>query len=333
MEAKGCGPGQEPSGQSRKRAQGKKQNRKKSIGKRRAIGLSLAGGFLLICALITAIWGVQAWKQAEGFLGLADFSTQADSYPFAMHVLNVGKADSILLECDGHFMLVDGGTVDQGVPIRQYLTRRGVQHLDYLVNTHPDDDHMGGLETVVQQFSVNVFLTADLPDDLQPQSALYASLLQTMERRHVLQKTAAAGDVFALGSAQVEVLGPITMADDTNNNSLVLKVTYGETVFLLMGDAEEEEEESLLKSGVDLSADVLKVGHHGSNTSTTEELLEAVHPEYAAISVGQDRNNLPKKKILQRLEEARAALYRTDLDGTLLFGSDGKTVEVQTEYE
>lgn len=250
-----------------------------------------------------------------------------------MHVLNVGKADAILLECEGHFMLVDGGTVDQGVPIRQYLTRRGVQHLDYLVNTHPDDDHMGGLEAVVQQFSVNTFLTTELPDELQPQSTSYASLLQTIEQRHVLHKTVAAGDTVSLGSAQVDVLGPVTMADDTNNNSLVLKVTYGETAFLLMGDAEEEEEESLLKSGVDLSANVLKVGHHGSNTSTTEELLEAVQPECAAISVGQDRNHLPKKNILQRLEEAGAALYRTDLDGTLLFGSDGKIVEVQTEYE
>ncbi len=182
-----------------------------------------------------------------------------------MHVLNVGKADAILLECEGRFMLVDGGTVDQGVPIRQYLTRRGVQHLDYLVNTHPDDDHMGGLEAVVQQFSVNAFLTTELPDELQPQSASYASLLQTMEQRHVRHKTVAAGDTVSLGSAQVDVLGPITMADDTNNNSLVLKVTYGETAFLLMGDAEEEEEESLLKSGVDLSANVLKVGHHGSN--------------------------------------------------------------------
>ena len=227
MEEKDSGPKQESSGQIRKRPSGKTSKRKKSIRKRRAIGLSLAGGFLLICALVTAIWGVQAWKQAENFLGLADFSTHADSYPFAMHVLNVGKADAILLECEGHFMLVDGGTVDQGVPIRQYLTRRGVQHLDYLVNTHPDDDHMGGLEAVVQQFSVNTFLTTELPDELQPQSASYASLMQTMEQRHVLHKTVVAGDTVSLGSAQVDVLGPVTMADDTNNNSLVLKITYG----------------------------------------------------------------------------------------------------------
>ena len=129
------------------------------------------------------------------------------------------------------------------------------------------------------------------------------------------------------------MLAPITLADDSNNNSLVLRVTYGETTFLLMGDAETEEENSLLESGTNLAADVLKVGHHGSMTSTSEQFLEAVSPRYAAISVGKDRNELPRKEILQRLELADVAIYRTDLEGTLLFGSDGETVEVWVEQE
>ncbi len=248
-----------------------------------------------------------------------------------MHVLDVGKADAILLECDGHFMLVDGGTVDQGRPVRQYLTRRGVTQLDYVVNTHPDKDHIGGLATVLEHIPVSHFLTSVLPEGKAPDSKEYQATMETVEKRHIAQQTVSAGDTFPLGPAYVEVLAPITVADDTNNNSIVMRVTFGKTVFLLTGDAEEPEEISLLKSGTDLSADVVKVGHHGSNTSTSQQFLEAVSPSYAAISVGKDSNELPKKKILKRLESAGAAIFRTDLNGTILFGSDGHTIQVHLE--
>lgn len=292
-----------------------------------------AGIALLVCALTVILWASGGFKQLSALVGLEDFSRTAEQYPFAMHVLDVGKADAILLECEGRFMLVDGGTIDQGVPVQQYLTRRGVTQLDYVVNTHPDKDHIGGLSTVMEHISTGLFLTSLLPEGETPDSKEYLSAMQTVQKRHIAQKTVAAGDRFSLGSAQVEILAPISAADDTNNNSIVLRVTFGETTFLLTGDAEEQEEESLLKSGTDLSADVLKVGHHGSNTSTTQPFLEAVSPKYAAISVGKDNNNLPKKKILKRLESSGAAIFRTDLHGTILFGSDGHTIQVHFENQ
>ncbi len=286
---------------------------------------------LLIGILIVILWAAGTFKSLSSLLGLEDFSLTAEQYPFAMHVLDVGKADAILLECDGHFMLVDGGTVDQGRPVRQYLTRRGVTQLDYVVNTHPDKDHIGGLATVLEHIPVSHFLTSVLPEGKAPDSKEYQATMETVEKRHIAQQTVSAGDTFPLGPAYVEVLAPITVADDTNNNSIVMRVTFGKTVFLLTGDAEEPEEISLLKSGTDLSADVLKVGHHGSNTSTSQQFLEAVSPSYAAISVGKDSNELPKKKILKRLESAGAAIFRTDLNGTILFGSDGHTIQVHLE--
>lgn len=314
----------------------KKKERTFQKGKRSktwAVTLISAGIAVIIAALAVILWATGGWNKAASFLGLEDFSLQANSYPFAMHVLDVGKADAILLECDGHFMLVDGGTIDQGVPVRQYLTRRGVQQLDYVVNTHPDKDHIGGLGTIMEHFPVNTFLTSFLPEEQKPNSTEYLSAITTAQQRHILQKTVSAGDDFSLGSAHVEVLGPITVADDTNNNSIVLRVTYGETVFLLTGDAEDKEEESLLRSGVDLCAHVLKVGHHGSNSSTTQEFLDAVSPQYAAISVGKDNNKLPKTKVLKRLEEAGTAIFRTDLNGVILFGSDGHTIQVHVQNQ
>lgn len=264
---------------------------------------------------------------------MEDFSRTAEQYPFAMHVLDVGKADAILLECEGHFMLVDGGTVDQGVPVRQYLTRRGVTQLDYVVNTHPDKDHIGGLAVVMEHFPVDHFLTSFLPEGEAPSSKEYWSAIETAKNHHIVEQTVSAGDTFSLGSANVEILAPITVADDTNNNSIVMRVTFGKSVFLLTGDAEEPEEKTLLRSGTALSADVLKVGHHGSNTSTSQQFLQAVSPQYAVISVGKDRNNLPKKDILKRLESAGAAVFRTDLNGTVLFGSDGDTIFVHVQEQ
>lgn len=304
---------------------------KKHNPKAWAIGLILTGVFLVSCAVVTAVGGNRIWHRAAAFLGLSDFSWQAEQYPFAMHVLSVGKADAILLECRGEFMLVDGGTVDQGAFIRQYLARRGVERLRYIVNTHPDADHSGGLEEVLQYYSADALWFPVLPEGQGEEEK--QALRTAIRRRRGTFRFIQAGDCYYLGAARVDVLAPITLADDSNNNSLVLRVTYGETTFLLMGDAETEEENSLLESGTNLAADVLKVGHHGSMTSTSEQFLEAVSPRYAAISVGKDRNELPRKEILQRLELADVAIYRTDLEGTLLFGSDGETVEVWVEQE
>lgn len=271
------------------------------------------------------------WRKIFSFFGLTDFSAAADSSPFSVHVIDVGKADSILIECGGKAMLVDGGTADRGEPVAEYLNRRGVKRLDYVVNTHPDDDHIGGLAEILEQYPVGQYFAPELPSDLIPTGKAYRDVQETLNKKQLSVTVPKSRESFSLGEAEVRVLAPIKTGDSTNNNSLVLRLTFGDTGFLLMGDAEKEEEKDLLQSGAELSADVLKVGHHGSKNSTTKALLNAVKPKYAVISVADDSNGLPKRDTLKRLDAAGATVYRTDISGTVIFLSDGTNITVVTE--
>lgn len=298
--------------------------------------------FRLACVLaaVLALWlavaflpgGARAnWQKIYSFFGLGDFSACADSSPFSLHVINVGKADSLLIECGGKTMLVDGGTAEMGSTVTAYLKRRGVTSIDLLVNSHPDSDHIGGLSEVLESYTASRYLSPALPDSLIPDSGEYAAMQKALAKQNLSAEHPAAGSIFTLGSLKITVVGPVKTGSDTNNNSLVLKLTYGGTTFLLAGDAEKEEETTLLESGADLSADVLKVGHHGSSGGTTKKFLAAVMPKFAAISVGEDSNELPKLEVLERLTDIGAATYRTDLNGTIIFLSDGTNITVKTE--
>lgn len=288
---------------------------------------------LLSCALAFLLPGGAGanWKRVFQFFGLGRFSDCADGSPLAVHILDVGKADSIFIECNGHYMLVDGGTADRGRQVSNYLKSRGVQSLDCVVNTHPDSDHIGGLKDVLERFRVSRYLSPSLPPALIPKSTEYIGVQAAIRSTNLKEEHPAAGSSFLVGQMRVSVLGPVTAGTSTNNNSIVLRLSFGKTSFLLMGDAEKEEELSLLASGEDLSATVLKIGHHGSDTSSTEAFLQAVKPKYAAISVGDDSNNLPKVAVSKRLSDDGIAVFRTDLNKTVVFLSDGKSVSVKTE--
>ena len=271
------------------------------------------------------------WNQVLSLFGIGSFSSCADSWPVSVHVLDVGKADSILIECEGHRMLVDGGTPENGKSVVRYLAQRETSELEYVVNTHPDEDHIGGLKYVVERFPVGHYLTTKVRTDLLPEDSAYLGTMEALRQKKISEEISKAGDKFPLGGMDVRVLGPVVPGDSTNNSSLVLLLRYRDVRILLMGDAEKEEEQSLIDAGADLSADILKVGHHGSSTSTTAEFLNAVRPEYAAISVGYDRNKLPRQDVLERLYRAGIKTYRTDVSGTVIFLTDGKTISVKTE--
>jgi len=290
---------------------------------------------LLTVGLLISLlpYGASAsWHKIFSFFGLNDFSAAADSSPMSVHILDVGKADSIFIECGGKTMLVDGGTIDRGETVAEYLNRRGVKKLDYVVNTHPDDDHIGGLSEIIQKFPVDHYFAPYIPTNLIPMSEEYLGVQKALKQKNVSTITPKHGDSFLLGSLKIKILAPVKTGDSTNNNSIVLRLSYGATSFLLMGDAEKEEESDLVASGAELSANVLKVGHHGSSTSTTSALLHAVKPQYAAISVADDTNHLPKNDVLERLNVVGAKILRTDISGTLIFMSDGKNITVVTEH-
>ena len=290
--------------------------------------------FCAVCSLAVACvpgGAANTWQRVFAFFGLSDFSAAADSAPLSVHVLDVGKADSILIECNSKYLLVDGGTADRGSSVVAYLKRRGVKSLETVVNTHPDEDHIGGLANVLQAFPAARYLCPDVPKQLIPSTEEYRRVQDILSRKKIQAEHPAAGESFRVGGMLVQLLGPVTPGEDTNNNSIVLKLTYGTVRFLLMGDAGEAEEKTLLSSGRDLSAEILKVGHHGSSTSTSQELLDAVRPKYAAVSVGYDTNKLPKLSVLGRLKDAGISVFRTDVSGTLIFMIDGKNITIKTE--
>ena len=308
----------------------KKTSRRKIPWKRTA-SLILLGCCIAAAIALTAI--PNGWERTYALFGLTDVGDKADDAPFSFHVLNVGKADAMLLCCEGSTMLVDCGMSDDGEDIARYLQKRKIAHLDYAVCTHPDSDHIGGYGELLSRISANNFLLPPLPKEMTDNNPDSEAAMRVVKEKQILSGTVQAGDSLALGSAEISVFSPKKLMDSTNNNSLVLKVTYGETTLLLMGDAEAEAERLLLEQPELLSANVLKVGHHGSKTSTTEPFLKAVSPAYGVISVGRDRNELPRDEVLRRLETHQVKTYRTDRCGDIVFTSDGKEVAVAWENE
>ena len=241
-----------------------------------------------------------------------------------VHFIDVGQADSILVQNDGENMLIDGGNVADSSLIVSYLRDYNVKTIDYLVCTHAHEDHGGGLNAAVRNFDIETIFAPKTGSDAK----FYQKLLDGIYAKGLEITTPEAGYSFTLGDASVQVLGPITeSSDDKNNTSIVLKLVDGENSFLFTGDAEREEEQDILNAGYDLSADVLKVGHHGSNSSTTYPFLREVMPSYAVISVGKDNSyGHPTEEVLSRLRDAEAEVHRTDLQGHIVAKSDKQNI-------
>lgn len=246
----------------------------------------------------------------------------ADSI-FEIHFIDVGQADAMLVLCDGEAMLVDGGNAEDSNLIYSYLKQRSLTHLEYLVATHAHEDHVGGLSGALNYASAGMVYCPVTSYN----SRAFDSFLLYLAKQGKQITIPNAGDYFMLGSAVVRILGPLQEAEDPNNMSIVLHITYGRTTFLLAGDAEREEELDMLEADCNLRADVLKIGHHGSNTSTTYPFLRAVNPEYAVITVGNGNTyGHPTEETLSKLRDADVKVYRTDLQGDIICISDGENI-------
>lgn len=241
---------------------------------------------------------------------------------FSVRFLDVGQADAALVECDGHYMLIDGGNKEDANLVYSVLKKDGVPKLDIVVGTHAHEDHIGGLPGAFNYTTADLTLCPVTSYD----SKAFSDFAKYADQQGGGIVVPSVGDTYDLGSATVAVLG-VNGGTDTNDTSIVLKVTYGETSFLFTGDAEREAEQAILNSGADLSATVLKVGHHGSDTSTSYPFLREIMPEYAVISVGKGNSyGHPTEDALSRLRDAGVTTYRTDLQGDIVCTSDGKTV-------
>ena len=240
-----------------------------------------------------------------------------------VHFIDVGQADCALLECNGKFILIDGGNVADSSLVVSYLQRNGVEQLEAVICSHAHEDHVGGLPGVLA-----VYPTAAVYAPTKTYSSkCFDDFLYYADQQRLSVTIPKPGDTISFGSATVTVLGPTKSYPDPNNTSLVLRVDFGDTRFLFTGDMEIDAENDLLDSGADVKADVLKVGHHGSNTSTGYRFLREVNPTWAIISVG--KNNAyghPHEEPMSRLHDAEVTVYRTDKIGTILAVSDGNSI-------
>lgn len=251
----------------------------------------------------------------------------SDGSTLAVHFIDVGQADSALLVCGDDTMLIDGGNVADSSLVVSYLEQQGIDQLDYVVCTHAHEDHVGGLSGPLNTCTVSHVLSPVTEYD----SKAFGDFVKYTETQGLEPEIPAPGDTFALGEAQVTILGPVAEYSETNNTSIVLRVDFGETSFLFTGDMETKAEKDLLDQGANLSATVLKVGHHGSDTSSSYSFLREVMPEYAVISVGENNDyGHPNDDVLSRLRDAGTTVYRTDEQGTIVAVSDGTTVTFTT---
>ena len=250
----------------------------------------------------------------------------------SVHFIDVGQGDAVLLSYteDGNteYALIDAGDNSKGTTVQKYLMDEGVESLKYLILTHPDADHIGGADVIITKFDIdNIFMSA-----VEKDTATYRDVIKAMEYKSYTWTTPDVGQTFELGSAEMEVLAaPYTYAD-VNNDSIVVKVTYGESSFLFMGDAEFEEEEELLarfgKSDPTLDVDVLKAGHHGSYTASSNEFIGKVTPEWTVISCGLDNKyGHPHNTSLYNFADYESDLFRTDLQGSIVCTTDGVSYE------
>lgn len=282
---------------------------------------------LLICTLISGCASSTTGQKDNIFSQTQESLVSSDS-TFEVHFIDVGQADSALLLCDGESMLIDGGNAADSNWIYTYLKRNGIDQLDYIVCTHPHEDHVGGLPGALSYASAKQAYSSVLQADNKP----FRKFIEYLSLQGCPLNTLAPGDSFSLGSATVDVFAPARNYKEVNNLSLVMKVTYGDTSFLFTGDAETESEKDMIADGWDLDSTVLKVGHHGGDTSSSKEFLEAVSPDYAILSVGKDNSyGHPSPDVVTRLKEAGSAIYRTDDVGTIICSSDGTSLSFTTE--
>ena len=243
--------------------------------------------------------------------------------------IDVGQGDSILIETPNNkTILIDAGTSGYSTKIENYLKSRGISKIDVLIGTHPHADHIGGMVHIINTFTIGSIYMPNVSSTTQT----FENLLLTIQNKGMTINTAKSGvSINVDNSVQTNFIAPVsTYYSDINQYSAVLKVTYNSTSFLFTGDAGQTSENEMLNSGTNLKADVLKVGHHGSSTSTTQSFLNSVSPKYAVITVGNNnRYGHPHDAVIERLNSMNVNIFRTDLNGTIVMSSDGQNIKIE----
>jgi len=245
-----------------------------------------------------------------------------------VHYIDVGQGDSIYIKApNGEDIVIDGGNKGKGNAVVSYLKKQKVDDIEVLISTHPDADHIGGLDEVINAFKVENVYAPKVSNSTQA----YKDFLNAVKKKKLTIKTAQAGVKLPIKDVNAQIVGPVkTYAkSDLNDWSAVVHMAYKKNTFLFTGDAEAKSEADMIKSKKTLRADVLKVGHHGAKTSTSKNFLNVVKPKYAVISVGKNSYGHPTSQVVNLLKGTKASILRTDQSGTIVITGDGTSYSVK----
>lgn len=276
---------------------------------------------VLLCGML-GISGCNGSSEATSREGTEKKQEVQDS--LEVHFLDVGQGDSTLIKAGDHAMLIDAGENNQGEEVTAYLESQGVEKLDYLIGTHPDSDHIGGMDVTINAFDSDKIFMPEVEKDTKT----YKDVIASAEKKSEEIVAPEVGDTYPLGEATFTIVCP--NGEDyssANDFSIGILLEHGENRFLFVGDAEEESEEEMLDQEMDLKADVYKVSHHGSRTATSEAFLQEISPEYAVISCGEGNTyGHPHAEVLNELRAEHVKVFRTDEQGTIVATSDGQNI-------
>ncbi len=291
--------------------------------------------FLIISALAVAALLIALIGKKNIFDGLGNTFGIKNNPTFGsagigIVYFDVGQGDSALIICGGKTMLVDAGENGYENDLITGIRALGINKLDYALCTHFHSDHIGGMPEIIDEFSPGAIIMPAVSPEFVPDSYTYGALLRSIGEYNAEIINPVTGDTMKLGESAVTFLGPVSGDTENHNDaSLIFKVTYGKKSFLFTGDAEKDEEMSVINEGADVSADVLKVGHHGSSNSTCDEFLEKVSPSYCVISVGADNDyGHPHAALEKRLLGYTDKIYRTDICGSIYLECDGREIKI-----
>ena len=296
-----------------------KQNTQKQSGRS-----SCWRGILFLAIMLTVAVFFYGCSLGDGQSDQASLQSEED---LTAYFLDVGQADSTLLVSQGEAVLIDAGNRDDAEFILGYIKNLGIDHLKYVIFTHPHEDHIGSGRNVLQQFGADTVYMLDGYD-----SGIAGSLKQSIDQLGIQTKAPTPGDTAAFGECEIQFLGPYEKYNDTNDNSICLKVKHGETSMLFTGDAGSSPEKKMIEMGEDLEADLLQAGHHGSSTSNSYYFLREANPEYVVISCGKgNMYGHPHEEALSRFRDLGAEVFRTDEQGTIIAVDDGMQIRFNCE--
>lgn len=302
---------------------------KKRIGKFPLWAIIAAAAVVIVFVISCLIYNASA----DGKLSDKAAKKAIGSYPFIVDFIDVGQGDCELIRSKDKVILIDGGEADEANEVITYIKSQGISEIDCYILSHPHADHIGASAKIIDAFTVDKFLCTDFSEDNIPTTATYQNTLLAMDKSGADVEFVEPGNSFSFGGLKVRIIAPYEESENYNNMSIVCTISYKNVTALFAGDAEQEIEEQILSKNKNLlSADILKISHHGSSTSNTPEFISAVNPDVAVISVGSGNDyGHPHKETLDTLGEQNINYYRTDTSGTVTVYSDGSRIYVNTQ--